>query len=31
MNFDDYQYKAAETAIYKDKDKLLYTALGLAG
>ena len=29
--FDEYQYKAAETAIYKDKDKLLYTALGLAG
>jgi NTP pyrophosphatase (non-canonical NTP hydrolase) len=31
MNFDEYQLKAAETAIYKDKDKLFYTALGLAG
>lgn len=31
MNFNDYQDKAEATAIYKDKDKLLYTSLGLAG
>jgi len=31
MNFDEYQDKAEETAIYKNKDKLLYTSLGLAG
>jgi NTP pyrophosphatase (non-canonical NTP hydrolase) len=29
--FDEYQDRAEQTAIYKDKDKLLYTALGLSG
>ena len=31
MTLNDYQNISAKTAIYKDKDKLLYTALGLAG
>ena len=31
MNFNDYQEKAASTAIYPDKYRIIYPALGLAG
>ena len=32
MNFDDYQKKSRETAIYPDKDNnYIYPTLGLAG
>ncbi len=31
ITLNQYQDISATTAIYKDKDKLLYTALGLAG
>lgn len=31
MNFDEYQEKAALTAIFSDKIAVSYTALGLAG
>ena len=30
MDFKDYQEKAQETAIYKEKDTVIYPALGLA-
>lgn len=31
MNFNEYQEKAASTAIYPDKYRIIYPALGLAG
>ncbi len=31
LNLDEYQAAAIETAIYPEKDKIIYPALGLSG